>query len=145
MPSDLAVYFTSRLIPGADTLSSLAAPPMVPVTMTARITSTWRSVIICPIPQTSCSVRHQRWPAGICALPLTKEAKPQSTHLLQKLPVFEIGHKPLSANDARHGQPSSHPGIEAHSHRSGEAVRSGLNSWFRLCTDNSQDCLEKAL
>src|SRR5258708_736755 len=34
-------------MPGADTLRSLAAPPMVPVTMTARTTSTWRNVIIC--------------------------------------------------------------------------------------------------
>jgi hypothetical protein len=33
-------------MPGADTLSSFAAPPMVPVTITARITSTWRSVIM---------------------------------------------------------------------------------------------------
>src|SRR5260370_37433748 len=46
MPSDFSVYFTSRLMPGADTLRSLAAPPMVPVTMTARMTSTWRSVIM---------------------------------------------------------------------------------------------------
>src|SRR6266446_8798179 len=34
-------------MPGADTFRSLAAPPIVPVTITARITSTWRSVIIC--------------------------------------------------------------------------------------------------
>src|SRR6185436_14213263 len=34
-------------MPGADTLRSLAAPPIVPVTITARITSTWRSVIMC--------------------------------------------------------------------------------------------------
>src|SRR5450631_2542257 len=47
MPSDFSVYLTSRLMPGADTLRSLAAPPIVPVTITARITSTWRSVIIC--------------------------------------------------------------------------------------------------
>jgi hypothetical protein len=33
-------------MPGAETLRSLAAPPMVPVTMTARTTSTWRNVII---------------------------------------------------------------------------------------------------
>src|SRR5690349_21299911 len=46
MPSERSVYFTRRLIPGAETLSSLAAPPMVPVTITARITSTWRSVIM---------------------------------------------------------------------------------------------------
>src|SRR5947209_6056991 len=50
MPSDFSVYFTSRLMPGADTLSSLAAPPMVPVTMTARMTSTWRSVIMVQYP-----------------------------------------------------------------------------------------------
>jgi hypothetical protein len=29
----------------------LAAPSMVPVTMTARTTSTWRRVIICPSPR----------------------------------------------------------------------------------------------
>src|SRR3954465_11194437 len=45
-PSDFSVYFTSRLMPGADTFRSLAAPPIVPVTITARITSTWRSVIM---------------------------------------------------------------------------------------------------
>src|SRR4029079_13631357 len=47
IPSDFSVYLTRRLIPGADTFRSLAAPPMVPVTITARITSIWRSVIIC--------------------------------------------------------------------------------------------------
>ena len=47
MPSDFSVYFTSRLMPGADTFRSFAAPPIVPVTITARITSTWRSVIMC--------------------------------------------------------------------------------------------------
>src|SRR6476469_7379803 len=46
MPSERSVYLTRRLIPGAETLSSFAAPPMVPVTITARITSTWRSVIM---------------------------------------------------------------------------------------------------
>ena len=46
MPSERSVYLTSRLMPGADTLSSFAAPPMVPVTITARITSTWRNVIM---------------------------------------------------------------------------------------------------
>ena len=46
MPSDFSVYFTSRLMPGADTFRSFAAPPIVPVTITARITSTWRSVIM---------------------------------------------------------------------------------------------------
>ena len=40
MPSDFSVYLTSRLMPGADTLSSFAAPPIVPVTITARMTST---------------------------------------------------------------------------------------------------------
>jgi hypothetical protein len=33
-------------MPGADTLSSFAAPPIVPVIITALITSTWRNVII---------------------------------------------------------------------------------------------------
>src|SRR5258705_6633422 len=33
-------------MPGADTFRSLAAPPIVPVTITARIPSTWRSVIM---------------------------------------------------------------------------------------------------
>jgi hypothetical protein len=33
-------------MPGAYTFSSFAAPPIVPVTITARITSTWRSVIM---------------------------------------------------------------------------------------------------
>ena len=47
MPSERSVYFISRLMPGADTLSSFAAPPIVPVIITALITSTWRSVIIC--------------------------------------------------------------------------------------------------
>jgi hypothetical protein len=46
MPSERSVYLTSRLIPGADTFNSFAAPPMVPVTITARITSTWRRVIM---------------------------------------------------------------------------------------------------
>src|SRR5438045_4111131 len=46
MPSDFSVYLTSRLTPGADTLRSFAAPPIVPVTITARITSTWRNVIM---------------------------------------------------------------------------------------------------
>ena len=46
MPSERSVYLTSLLMPGAETLSSFAAPPMVPVTMTARITSTWRNVIM---------------------------------------------------------------------------------------------------
>src|SRR4029077_5010499 len=47
MPSDRSAYFTSRLMPGADTLSSFAAPPIVPVIITARMTSTWRNVIMC--------------------------------------------------------------------------------------------------
>ncbi|GMO12601.1 hypothetical protein TM239_37670 [Bradyrhizobium sp. TM239] len=38
-------------MPGAETLSSFAAPPMVPVTITARITSTWRSVIMLLAPE----------------------------------------------------------------------------------------------
>src|SRR4051812_13122677 len=46
MPSDFSVYLTSRLTPGADTFRSFAAPPIVPVTITARITSTWRNVIM---------------------------------------------------------------------------------------------------
>src|SRR5215471_10370397 len=46
MPSERSVYLTRRLMPGADTFNSFAAPPMVPVTITARITSTWRSVIM---------------------------------------------------------------------------------------------------
>src|SRR6476620_6094342 len=91
MPSDLSVYFTSRLMPGADTLRSLAAPPMVPVTMTARITSTWRSVIICPKLQTSYPVQHQRWPAGIWNLLVSKEEKP--IHFIRKLPLFDTGHE----------------------------------------------------
>jgi hypothetical protein len=33
-------------MPGADTLSNFAAPPIVPVIITALITSTWRNVII---------------------------------------------------------------------------------------------------
>jgi hypothetical protein len=33
-------------MPGADTLSSFAAPPIVPVIITALTTSTWRNVII---------------------------------------------------------------------------------------------------
>ena len=45
-PSEVSVYFMSRLRPGADTLRSLAAPAMVPVTITARMTSIWRSVSI---------------------------------------------------------------------------------------------------
>src|SRR6266545_5518881 len=47
MPSDFSVYLTRLLMPGADTLSSFAAPPIVPVTITARMTSTWRNVIMC--------------------------------------------------------------------------------------------------
>jgi hypothetical protein len=43
---DRSLYFTSRLMPGADTLSSFAAPRIVPVTITARMTSTWRNVIL---------------------------------------------------------------------------------------------------
>src|SRR3954447_6601375 len=46
MPSDFSVYLTSRLTRGADTFRSFAAPPIVPVTITARITSTWRNVIM---------------------------------------------------------------------------------------------------
>ncbi len=46
MPSDFSVYLTSRLTPGAETFKSFAAPPIVPVTITARITSTWRNVIM---------------------------------------------------------------------------------------------------
>ncbi len=57
MPNDFSVYLTSRLMPGADTFSSRAAPPMVPVTITARITSTWRSVIICEL--FPCGVTYQ--------------------------------------------------------------------------------------
>src|SRR5262245_27431642 len=34
----------TRLTPGDETFRSLAAPPTVPVTMIARITSIWRSV-----------------------------------------------------------------------------------------------------
>src|SRR3954462_3841033 len=45
-PGHFWLFFTSRLRPGADTFRSFAAPPIVPVTITARITSTWRSVIM---------------------------------------------------------------------------------------------------
>ena len=38
--------FTILRIPGAETFSNRAAPLTVPVIMTARITSIWRSVII---------------------------------------------------------------------------------------------------
>src|ERR1700732_5132387 len=100
MPSDFSVYFTSRLIPGADTLRSLAAPPMVPVTMTARITSTWRSVIICPKLQMPCPVRHQRGPPAFGIFSNQKkrnrEVDPSNTEIV----VFYIDHNPLSANDA---------------------------------------------
>jgi hypothetical protein len=36
----------TRLLPGDETFNSRAAPPTVPVTMIARITSIWRSVSI---------------------------------------------------------------------------------------------------
>src|ERR1700744_5653332 len=45
-PSDRSVYLTSRLMPGAETLSSFAAPVIVPEIITARITSICRSVIM---------------------------------------------------------------------------------------------------
>src|SRR5690348_8559912 len=59
MPSERSVYLTRRLIPGADTLSNFAAPPMVPVTITARITSTWRSVIMVLAPEGLASERDR--------------------------------------------------------------------------------------
>ena len=40
------MYLTSRLMPGAETLSSFAAPVIVPEIITARITSICVSVII---------------------------------------------------------------------------------------------------
>src|SRR6185312_4360915 len=46
-PRDFSVVSVSLIMKAADTLRSLAAPPIVPVTITARITSTWRSVIMC--------------------------------------------------------------------------------------------------
>ena len=36
--------FMTRLMPGEETLSSRAAPPTVPVTMMALMTSIWRNV-----------------------------------------------------------------------------------------------------
>jgi hypothetical protein len=40
------VSFIRRLMPGADTLSSLAALAIVPVRMMARTTSIWRNVML---------------------------------------------------------------------------------------------------
>src|SRR5215470_14982214 len=45
-PSERSVYLTRRLMPGAETLRSLAAPVIVPEIITARITSICLSVII---------------------------------------------------------------------------------------------------
>src|SRR6476620_9270177 len=58
--------------------------------------------------------------------------------LIQKLPAIDIDHKPVSANDVHlaHKSPRSDRGICFHLYRSREAVRSGLNSRFRLCADD---------
>jgi hypothetical protein len=73
---------------------------MVPVTMTARITSTWRSVIICRKLQIPCPVRHQRGPPAFGIFSNQKkrnrEVDPSNTEIV----VFYIDHNPLSANDA---------------------------------------------
>src|SRR6516162_6123408 len=45
-PTDVSACFITRLTPGEETLSSRAAPPTVPVTMIARMTSIWRNVSI---------------------------------------------------------------------------------------------------
>src|SRR5579863_8046178 len=45
-PSERSVYLTRRLMPGAETLRSFAAPVIVPEIITARITSICLSVII---------------------------------------------------------------------------------------------------
>src|SRR6478752_9588234 len=58
--------------------------------------------------------------------------------LIQELPAIDIDHKPVSANDVRpaHKSLRNDPGICFHLYRSREAVRSGLNSRFRLCADD---------
>ena len=45
-PTEASACFMTRLMPGDETFNSRAAPPTVPVTMIARITSIWRSVSI---------------------------------------------------------------------------------------------------
>src|SRR5579871_992976 len=62
-PSERSVYLISRLMPGAETLSSFAAPAMVPEIITARMTSIWRSVIIASVPIRSS--RHLVGPFGV--------------------------------------------------------------------------------
>src|SRR5262245_26358559 len=124
MPIDLSVYFTRRLMPGADTLSSFAAPPMVPVTITARMTSTWRSVIMCPKPQPSVG-------GGMPARRVFSSRKRSHgpIDLTQKLPAIDIDHKPLSANDGCVAQQSSFDLVKAR--RFGQDLP-GLKSHFRL-------------
>src|SRR5450631_4019723 len=51
MPTDISACFMMRLMPGCDTLSRRAAPPTVPVTIMARMTSIWRNVSIILLPQ----------------------------------------------------------------------------------------------
>jgi hypothetical protein len=60
------------------------------------------------------------------------------------LPAIDIDHKPVSANDVHlaHTSPQNDPGFCFHLYRSREAVRSGLNSRFRLCAD---DCTKPDL
>jgi hypothetical protein len=68
---------------------------MVPVTMTARITSTWRSVIICPKPQ---PYAHRRGPPAFGIVRHFQEPKPQvESPNAENLPVFDIGYKSLFA------------------------------------------------
>jgi hypothetical protein len=95
---------------------------MVPVTMTARMTSTWRNVIMCPKPQPFVS-------GGASARGVFSSRKRSHgpIDLDQKLPAIDIDHKPVSSNDVRpvHQSPRSDRGICVHLDRSREAVKFG--------------------
>src|SRR5215470_3535196 len=59
-PSERSVYLTSRLMPGAETLRSFAAPVIVPEIITARMTSICLSVII--------AADYRRWSVELSAI-----------------------------------------------------------------------------
>src|ERR1051326_8193797 len=93
MPSRLSACFITRLMPGAETFSSRAAPPTVPVTMMARITSICLSVSIpgaripaaeqeeTPDARTDPGHRHQRRGDGdLHRPPRARRAVPRGVH-----------------------------------------------------------------